>query len=62
MQLTPPPRILWLPIVQAALREDLGRAGDLSTEAIIPADLRANGVLMARAPGRIATLRVDGAT
>jgi nicotinate-nucleotide pyrophosphorylase (carboxylating) len=36
-------------IVEAALREDLGGEGDITTDAVIPDDLRARGSLVARA-------------
>jgi nicotinate-nucleotide pyrophosphorylase (carboxylating) len=49
---------LTLPIVEQALREDLGRAGDLTSEATIPAGLEARGELVARAAGVIAGLEV----
>jgi nicotinate-nucleotide pyrophosphorylase (carboxylating) len=35
------------------LLEDLGRAGDLTTDAIVPAELRATAVLVARHEGRV---------
>ena len=35
--LSPLPRLLVEPIVRAALLEDLGRAGDITTDAVIPA-------------------------
>lgn len=44
------------PIVRAALLEDLGRAGDLTTDAIIPADARASVALVAREHGVVAGL------
>jgi nicotinate-nucleotide pyrophosphorylase (carboxylating) len=44
------------PAVKAALLEDFGRGGDLTTEATIPPDARAHAVLAAREPGRIAGL------
>jgi len=34
--------------------EDLGRAGDITTDALIPADLHATGLFVARQPGTIA--------
>ncbi|HYC12868.1 MAG TPA: carboxylating nicotinate-nucleotide diphosphorylase [Stellaceae bacterium] len=46
------------PIVRAALAEDLGRAGDITSDAIIPAEARARGVLAARQPGVVAGLDV----
>lgn len=48
------PRIVVEPLVRAALLEDLGRAGDLTTDAIIPADRTATVRLVAREPGTIA--------
>jgi nicotinate-nucleotide pyrophosphorylase (carboxylating) len=45
------PRILVEPIVRAALIEDLGRAGDITTDAIVPADARVEAVIAARQPG-----------
>ncbi|HYD29705.1 MAG TPA: carboxylating nicotinate-nucleotide diphosphorylase [Azospirillaceae bacterium] len=46
------------PIVRAALEEDLGRAGDLTTDAIVPADATATARLVARKEGRVAGLAV----
>jgi nicotinate-nucleotide pyrophosphorylase (carboxylating) len=42
--------------VEAALREDLGRAGDITSAATIPPDTRAQAVIAARKPGVIAGL------
>ena len=36
------------PIVSAALTEDLGQSGDITTEAVVPHDRRATGHLVAR--------------
>ena len=44
------------PVVRAALLEDLGHAGDLTTDAIVPAALRAETALVARQPGVMAGL------
>lgn len=52
--LLPLPRILVEPIVRAALLEDLGRAGDITTDAIVPAEARLSGVIAARQDGVIA--------
>ena len=46
------------PLVRAALLEDLGRAGDITTEAVVPAQARAETELVARQPGVIAGLDV----
>jgi len=45
-------------LVGAALKEDLGRAGDLTTHAIVPPDARATGYLMVRRGGCLAGLPV----
>ena len=50
--------ILYEDAVRRALLEDLGRAGDITTDAIVPADRAAQALLVARAPGRIAGLDV----
>jgi len=44
------------PLVRNALIEDLGRAGDITTDAIVPADLEARLVLRARKAGVVAGL------
>ena len=44
------------PVVRAALLEDLGRAGDLTTDAIVPADAQAETRLVARQEGVLAGL------
>ena len=45
------PRILLEPIVRAALLEDLGRAGDITTDAIVPESQRAEAVIVSRQTG-----------
>ena len=52
------PRLLYEDAVRRALREDLGLAGDITTDAIVPPDAAATGCIVARAPGRIAGLQV----
>ena len=44
------------PVVRAALIEDLGRAGDITTDAIVPAAARAETALVARQKGVLAGL------
>jgi nicotinate-nucleotide pyrophosphorylase (carboxylating) len=44
------------PVVRAALLEDLGRAGDLTTDAIVPPTARARTALVARQSGIVAGL------
>jgi nicotinate-nucleotide pyrophosphorylase (carboxylating) len=50
------------PLVRRALEEDLGRAGDLTTNAIIPPQAQAMGRLVARRQGCIAGLEVAACT
>ena len=52
----PPHRLLIEPQVRAALEEDLGRAGDITTDAIIPPETRAKTVIAAREKGVVAGL------
>jgi nicotinate-nucleotide pyrophosphorylase (carboxylating) len=46
------------PLVRAALCEDLGRAGDITTDAIVPETARAETALVAREGGVVAGLDV----
>jgi len=52
--LPPLPRLLVEPVVRAALMEDLGRAGDITSNAVIPADARLKGAVVSREPGVVA--------
>jgi nicotinate-nucleotide pyrophosphorylase (carboxylating) len=54
--LSAPSPLLYEDLLRRALAEDLGRAGDVTTDAIVPADLRARGRIVARAEGRVAGL------
>jgi len=54
--LAPLARILIEPLVRAALLEDLGRAGDITTAAVVPAELEARTALIARQAGVVAGL------
>ena len=56
MPLSPLPRVMIEPQVTAALLEDLGRAGDLTSDAIVPADLHTQMVLASRQAGAVAGL------
>ena len=56
MPLAPLPQIIIEPLVRAALLEDLGRAGDITTDAIAPADLTIAAALVTRQAGVIAGL------
>jgi nicotinate-nucleotide pyrophosphorylase (carboxylating) len=51
------PPILYEDVVRAALREDLGGAGDLTSAAVVPVDLTTTGQVLVRAAGRVAGLR-----
>jgi nicotinate-nucleotide pyrophosphorylase (carboxylating) len=48
--------LLYEDVVRRALAEDLGRAGDVTTDAIVAADLVGRAVIVARAAGRVAGL------
>ena len=52
----PLPEVMLEPLVRAALLEDLGRAGDLTTDAIVPAGARASAAFAARQSGVVAGL------
>jgi nicotinate-nucleotide pyrophosphorylase (carboxylating) len=54
MTLAPIPALLIEPIVRQALLEDLGRAGDITSNAIMSAEERMKGVIASRKPGVIA--------
>jgi nicotinate-nucleotide pyrophosphorylase (carboxylating) len=56
MTIPPLPHVLVEPLVRAALVEDLGRAGDITTDAIVPAEARATTALVARQTGVLAGL------
>jgi nicotinate-nucleotide pyrophosphorylase (carboxylating) len=50
------PRLLVVDAVRAALKEDLGRAGDITSAATIPPDATAEAAIVARKPGVLAGL------
>jgi len=54
------PPLLVEEAVERALKEDLGRAGDITSAAIIPPDARAEAAIAARTPGVIAGLALAG--
>lgn len=56
MPISPLPAIMLEPLVRATLLEDLGRAGDITTDAIVPTDHRETMALRARQPGVVAGL------
>lgn len=52
-----PPRAIMIdPVVAEALREDLGRAGDITTALVVPEEARSKAFLAARKPGAISGL------
>jgi nicotinate-nucleotide pyrophosphorylase (carboxylating) len=53
-----PPSIAWEELITRALAEDLGRAGDLTSLAVIPEEARAEGRIVARRAGVVAGLPV----
>ncbi|HEY0265300.1 MAG TPA: carboxylating nicotinate-nucleotide diphosphorylase [Rhizomicrobium sp.] len=57
LDFTRPPLALQVePVVRAALEEDLGRAGDITSQLTIPAGKNTTAKFVARKPGRIAGL------
>ncbi|HTR16357.1 MAG TPA: carboxylating nicotinate-nucleotide diphosphorylase [Acetobacteraceae bacterium] len=52
----PLPTLMLEPLVRAALLEDLGRAGDITSDTVIPAETEAACVFAARQPGVVAGL------
>lgn len=58
MSLNPLPRVMLEPLVRYALLEDLGRAGDVTSDALIPQAERATFSLTVRQPGVVAGLDI----
>ena len=56
MNLAPLPRLVLEPLVRAALVEDLGLAGDITTNAIVPPEAETRALFVARKPGVVAGL------
>lgn len=56
MTLAPLPDLMIEPVIRAALLEDLGRAGDITSAAVVPAGAMADGALVAREAGVLAGL------
>ncbi|HEX7389337.1 MAG TPA: carboxylating nicotinate-nucleotide diphosphorylase [Acidiphilium sp.] len=54
--MTPLPTIMIEPLVRSALLEDLGRAGDITADSVIPEGTRTRVALVAREAGTIAGL------
>ena len=54
--------LIFQPILHRALEEDLGLAGDMTSDVVVPEHARARASLVSRKPGRIAGLQVALAT
>lgn len=57
MRIAPLPEILVEPMVRAALLEDLGRAGDITTRAMVPEGMTLHARLVARESGTVAGMQ-----
>ena len=57
-----PHRLQWEPLLRAALSEDLGTAGDLTTAAVVAPDAIARAAVVARRPGRVAGIDIATAS
>lgn len=57
-ELMPLPKTLWQPLIETALREDLGSVGDLSSNLTIEASKTATARFVARKPGVVAGLDI----
>jgi nicotinate-nucleotide pyrophosphorylase (carboxylating) len=51
LPIPPLPDLVIEPLVRLALQEDLGRGGDITTDAVIPAGVQMKAVMKAREPG-----------
>jgi nicotinate-nucleotide pyrophosphorylase (carboxylating) len=51
LPIPPLPDVVIEPLVRLALQEDLGRGGDITTDAVIPSSTRMKAVVSAREPG-----------
>lgn len=56
--LSMPHPLLIEPFLREALREDMGRAGDITTDAIAPPGLTCRAEMVLRSPGRVAGVEV----
>jgi nicotinate-nucleotide pyrophosphorylase (carboxylating) len=55
-------RLLYADVVTRALQEDLGRAGDLTSDTVVPAAAQARAAFVARQPGCLAGLDLAAET
>jgi len=59
---TPPlPEVLYAAIIDTALREDLGRGGDLTTDAVVASELRGTAHIINRSAGCLCGMNVAAA-
>jgi nicotinate-nucleotide pyrophosphorylase (carboxylating) len=58
LRLAPPLPLIYRPLLRRALREDLGEAGDLTTDSVVPAGALAEARVVARRGGRVAGLAI----
>lgn len=56
-----PPRAAWEPLLKAALKEDLGRAGDLTTKFFVPAGAELSARVIVKQEGVICGLHLAAA-
>ncbi len=56
--IAPLPPILYEDLIRSALREDLGRAGDVTTDSVVPVEAEAEAAIVARREGRVAGAEV----
>jgi len=56
--IAPLPPILYEDLIRSALCEDLGRAGDLTTDSVVPVEAEAEAAIVARREGRVAGAEV----
>jgi nicotinate-nucleotide pyrophosphorylase (carboxylating) len=56
LDLRPPHPLVVEPLLRLALAEDLGQAGDVTSDAVVPADRQAVADLVVRSAGRVAGL------
>ncbi|MEP1497447.1 MAG: nicotinate-nucleotide diphosphorylase (carboxylating), partial [Pseudophaeobacter sp.] len=54
----PLPDLLLEPLVRAALHEDLGQNGDITTRTVIPAEARYRALLNAREAGVVSGMQI----
>lgn len=58
MSVALPPRATWIAVLERALAEDLGEAGDVTTTAVVPDGAMATGAIVARDAGVMAGLPI----